>query len=75
MAAAAALSHSLSKESQERRRRKKRVEEANEILQLGNRLGMNCEGKEAEVLQRIVEMEQQDEDRLAKEIGGVLGPP
>ncbi|GMP36113.1 hypothetical protein CsSME_00012402 [Camellia sinensis var. sinensis] len=73
-AAAAALSQSLSKESQERRRRKKRVEEANEILQLGNRLGMNCEGKEAEVLQRIVEMEQQDEDRLAKEIGGVLGP-
>ncbi|CAL5345030.1 unnamed protein product [Camellia sinensis] len=52
-AAAAALSQSLSKESQERRRRKKRVEEASETLQLGNRLGMNCEGKEAEVLQRI----------------------
>ncbi|THG03069.1 hypothetical protein TEA_009123 [Camellia sinensis var. sinensis] len=72
-AAAAVLSQSVSKESQESRRRKKRVEEAREILQLGKRLGMNCEGKEAEVIQRIVQMEQQDEERLVKEIGGVLG--
>ncbi|GMP85223.1 hypothetical protein CsSME_00038461 [Camellia sinensis var. sinensis] len=72
-AAAAVLSQSLSKESQESRRRKKRVEEAREILQLGTRLGMTCEGKEAEVIHRIVQMEQQDEERLVKEIGGVLG--
>lgn len=49
------------------------MEEARATLQLGQRLGMSCEGKETEVIQRIVQLEQQDEERFEKEIGGVLG--
>ncbi|KAI7986760.1 Receptor-like protein 9a [Camellia lanceoleosa] len=61
-ATAAVLAQSISNESQVSRRRKKSVEEARATVQLGRRLGMSCEGKEAEVIQRLVLLEQQDEE-------------
>ncbi|KAL7228265.1 hypothetical protein ACSBR2_007052 [Camellia fascicularis] len=69
-AAATVLSHSLSNESQLSRRRKKSVEKARALV---NVWGMNCEGKESEVIQRIIQLELQDEERFKKGKWGVLG--
>ncbi|THG05886.1 hypothetical protein TEA_030110 [Camellia sinensis var. sinensis] len=65
-AAVVALSHSQSQNSRSSRRRKLAIEEAHATLQLGKRLGMNCEGKENEVVQKIVELELQDAERFDK---------
>ncbi|THG21876.1 hypothetical protein TEA_021216 [Camellia sinensis var. sinensis] len=72
-AAAAVLSHSQSQNSRSSRRRKLAIEEAHATLQLGKRLGMNCEGKENEVVQKIVELELQDAERFDKIAKGGQG--
>lgn len=74
-AAAAALSCSISQDSQLSRKRKMMIEEARATLPVGKSLGMNCDGKEVEVIQKIVQLEIQDEDRFVKGKGGGLVKP
>ncbi|GMP55752.1 hypothetical protein CsSME_00020482 [Camellia sinensis var. sinensis] len=40
------------------------LKEARETVQLGKLLGMNCKGKEEEVVNRIVKMELQDKEKM-----------
>lgn len=53
-------------------RRAALLKEAREMVQLGKLLGMNCKGKEEEVVNRIVEMEVQDNEKMG---GGLRVAP
>ncbi|GMP41796.1 hypothetical protein CsSME_00011769 [Camellia sinensis var. sinensis] len=61
-AATKALSDSISLSSSSRKGRFL-LNEAQATLQIGNLLGINCEGKEAEVIEKIMELETQDLER------------
>ncbi|KAI8003224.1 hypothetical protein LOK49_LG08G01813 [Camellia lanceoleosa] len=61
-AATKALSDSISLSSSSSRGRFL-LNEAQATLQIGNLLGINCEGKEAEVIEKIMELETQDLER------------
>ncbi|GMP56127.1 hypothetical protein CsSME_00020715 [Camellia sinensis var. sinensis] len=61
-AATKALSDSISLSSSSGKGRSL-LNEAQATLQIGNLLGINCEGKEAEVIEKIMELETQDLER------------
>lgn len=42
------------------------LDEAYATLQLGKQLGMNCKGKEEDVIKKIVQLEKQDTERLSR---------
>ncbi|CAL5389266.1 unnamed protein product [Camellia sinensis] len=44
-------------------------QEAQAVVQLGKALGLNCNGFEAEVVQKCVELECVDEERVAQRAG------
>lgn len=67
-AAATAISQSLSQKSQASRlsrRRRKLLEEAQGTITLGKSLGINFEGKESEVMSKLVDLEVRDAQRVA----------
>lgn len=67
-AAAAAISLSISQKNQLSRlsrRRRKLLDEAQDTIHLGKSLGIKFEGKESEVMSKLVDMEVRDAQRVA----------
>ncbi|KAL7206344.1 hypothetical protein ACSBR2_019119 [Camellia fascicularis] len=72
-ATAAAVASSLSSsQNQSRSSRRKLIEEAKSTLKVGAILGLQYQGREEEVVNKIVELEENDVERLA-EAGGENG--
>ncbi|GMQ05915.1 hypothetical protein CsSME_00050729 [Camellia sinensis var. sinensis] len=71
-AAVAAVSLSLSQNCQISRKRKMVLKEAQATLHIGRQLGMSCEGMEQEVINKLVELENQDAERNFLALSGTV---